>query len=135
MADEKIKVGDIEGNKDAVLDFIKESGADIPRLLNTPKSIKIPFYSIIVSFVIFLTLLCILSVSELYDSVYKVLSILCIADSFVLLGLIYMSYNNKILTGIVAFGEVVLLSVSLGIYSPKEAVEKIGEKLEDIIRK
>lgn len=135
MADEKIKVGDIEGNKDAVLDFIKESGADIPRLLNTPKSIKIPFYSIIVAFVIFLTLLCILSVSELYDSVYKVLSILCIADSFVLLGLIYMSYNNKILTGIVAFGEVVLLSVSLGIYSPKEAVEKIGEKLEDIIRK
>jgi hypothetical protein len=135
MADEKIKVGDIEGNKDAVLDFIKESGADIPRLLNTPKSIKIPFYSIIVSFVIFLTLLCILSVSELYDSVYKVLSILCIADSFVLLGLIYMSYNNKILTGIVAFGEVVLLSVSLGIYSPKEAVEKIGEKLEDIIKK
>ena len=135
MADEKIKVGDIEGNKDAVLDFIKESGADIPRLLNTPKSIKIPFYSIIVAFVIFLTLLCILSVSELYDSVYKVLSILCIADSFVLLGLIYMSYNNKILTGIVAFGEVVLLSVSLGIYSPKEAVEKIGEKLEDIIKK
>lgn len=135
MTDEKIKVGDIEGNKDVVLDFIKESGADIPRLLNTPKSIKIPFYSIIVVFAIFLTLLCILSVAELYDSVYKILSILCIADSFVLLGLIYMSYNNKILTGIVAFGEVVLLSVSLGIYSPKEAVEKIGEKLEDIIKK
>lgn len=135
MADKKIKVGDIEGNKDAVLDFIKESGADIPSLLNTPKNIKVPFWSIVLAFVIFLTLLCILSVSELYDSVYKVLSILCIADSFILLGLIYMSYNNKILTGIVAFGEVVLLSVSLGIYSPKEAVEKIGEKLEEIMNK
>lgn len=135
MADEKIKVGDIEGNKDVVLDFIKVSGADIPRLLNTPKSIKIPFWCIIASFVIFLVLLCILAVSELYDWVYKVLSILCIADSFVLLGLIYMAYNNKILTGIVAFGEVVLLSVSLGIYSPKEAVERIEQKLENIIGK
>lgn len=135
MADEKIKVGDIEGDKDAVLDFIKLSGADLPRLLNTPKSIKIPFWSIVSSFVTFLVLLCILAVSELYDWVYKVLSILCIADSFVLLGLIYMAYNNKILTGIVAFGEVVLLSVSLGIYSPKEAVEKIGEKLENIVGK
>lgn len=135
MADEKIKVGDIEGNKDVVLDFIKVSGADIPRLLNTPKSIKIPFWCIVASFVIFLVLLCILAVSELYDWVYKVLSILCIADSFVLLGLIYMAYNNKILTGIVAFGEVVLLSVSLGIYSPKEAVERIEQKLENIIGK
>lgn len=135
MADDKIKIGDIEGSKDAVLDFIKESGADIPSLLNAPKSIKVPFWSIVCFAMLFMVLIFIIAVANIDENTFKILSLLCIAFGIVLVSLVYMAYRSKTLASIVAFGEVILLSVSLGIYSPKEAVEKIGEKLENIIKK
>lgn len=135
MKDDKIKIGDIEGSKDAVLDFIKESGADIPSLLNTSKDVRIPFWSILISSVVFVAMVIVLAVFTLDETVFKVISLLCISIGIVLACLVYMAYKSKMLTGIVAFGEVVLLSVSLGIYSPKEAVEKIGNKIEEIVGK
>ena len=130
MADDKIKIGDIEGSKDAVLDFIKESGADIPSLLNAPKSIKVPFWSIVCFAVLFMVLIFIIAIVNIDEKTFKILSLSCIAFGIILVSLVYMAYRSKTLTSIVSFGEVILLSVSLGIYSPKEAVEKIGEKLE-----
>lgn len=135
MADDKIKIGDVEGTKDAVLDFIKESGADIPSLLNVPMSIKVPFWSIVCSAVIFMALVCVIAVVGLSENAFKILSLISIAMGTILAALVYMAYRSKVLASIVAFGEVVLLSISLGIYSPKEAIGKIGEKLENIISK
>lgn len=135
MGEGKIKFGDLEGSKDDVLDFMKESGADIPSLLNASKDVKIPFWSIVISTILFLILAIVLAVCVLEEPVYKALSLLCIAVGVILVALIYMAYKSKCLTGIIAMGEVILLSVSLGLYSPREMVEKIGEKLEDIIRK
>ena len=135
MGDDKIKIGDVEGTKDVVLDFIKESGADIPSLLNVPMSIKVPFWSIVFSAVIFMVLVCVIAVVALSENAFKILSLISIAVGTILAALIYMAYRSKVLASIVAFGEVVLLSISLGIYSPKEAIGKIGEKLENIISK
>lgn len=135
MADDKIKIGDIEGTKDAVLDFIKESGADIPSLLDVPTSIKIPFWCIVSSAILFMVLVCVIAVVGLSEGAFKILSLLSIATGTILAALIYMAYRSKTLTCIIAFGEVLLLSISLGIYSPKEAIGKIGEKLENIINK
>lgn len=135
MGDDKIKIGDVEGTKDVVLDFIKESGADIPSLLNVPMSIKVPFWSIVCSAVIFMALVCVIAVVGLSENAFKILSLISIAMGTILAALIYMAYRSKVLASIVAFGEVVLLSISLGIYSPKEAIGKIGEKLENIISK
>lgn len=134
MEDGKIKIGDIEGNKDAVLDFIKSSGADLPSMLNASKDVKVPFRCILVSSIVFIVLVCIIAVAELCESVFKVLSILCIADAFVLVALVYMAYKNGILTSIIALGETLILAISLGLYTPKDVVKKIedvvNEKLE-----
>lgn len=130
MADDKIRIGDIEGSKDVVLDFIKESKTDIPSLLNAPKSIKVPFWSIVCFAMLFMFLIFIIAVVNIDENTFKILSLACIAFGVILVALVYMAYRSKTLASIVAFGEVILLSVSLGIYSPKEAVEKIGEKLE-----
>lgn len=135
MGDDKIKIGDIEGTKDAVLDFINESGADIPSLLNVPMSVKVPFWSIVCTAVVFMVLICVIAVVGLSENAFKILSLISIAIGTILAALIYMAYRSKVLASIVAFGEVVLLSISLGIYSPKEAIGKIGEKLENIISK
>ena len=135
MGDDKIKIGDIEGTKDAVLDFINESGADIPSLLNVPMSVKVPFWSIVCTAVVFMVLVCVIAVVGLSENAFKILSLISIAIGTILSALIYMAYRSKVLASIVAFGEVVLLSISLGIYSPKEAIGKIGEKLENIISK
>lgn len=135
MADEKIKVGDIEGSKDAVLDFIKESGADIPSLLNDPKSIRVPFWSIVFVSALFMALIFVIAVVSLNEAWFKIISLSCIALGVILIAIVYMAYRSGTLASIRAFGEVILLAVSLGVYSPKEAVEKIGEKLENIIGK
>ena len=130
MADDKIKIGDIEGSKDAVLDFIKESKTDIPSLLNAPKDVKIPFWSVVIASGVFLLLVMALAVFKLDEAVFKILSLLCIAVGILLVCIVYMAYRSKTLIGIIAVGEVILLSISLGIYSPKDVVGKIGEKLE-----
>lgn len=134
MEDDKIKIGNLEGSKDTVIDFIKSSGADLPSMLNASKDVKVPFKCILASSIVFIVLVCIIAVAELYESVFKVLSILCIADAFILICLVYMAYKNGILTSIVALGETLILAISLGLYTPKEAVKKIedvvNEKLE-----
>lgn len=134
MEDDKIKIGNLEGNKDTVLDFIKSSGADLPSMLNASKDVKVPFWYILASSSVFIVFVCIIAVAELYESVFKVISILCIADAFVLIGLVYMAYKNGILTSIIALGEVLILALSFGLYTPKEVVKKIedvvNEKLE-----
>ena len=135
MADDKIKIGDLEGSKGAVLDFIKHSKADIPSLLNVPKAVSVPFWSIICTGVVFMVLVGIISVVSLNEVAFKLLSLVSIAVATILVALVYMAYRSKTLACIIAFGEVVLLSISLGIYSPKEAVQKIENKLEKIIGK
>lgn len=133
MEDDKIKIKDIEGSKDVVLDFIKESGTDIPSLLSVEKEVKIPFLCIVILSIIFVTMVIMLAIIPFSELVFKALSLLSIAIGVVLVSIVYMAYKSKTLAGIVAFGEVILLSISLGVYSPKEAVEKIGNKIEKIV--
>lgn len=135
MADDKIKLGDLEGNTSAVLDFIKETDTDIPSLLNAPKVVKVPFWGIVCTAIVFMVLVCVIAVVHLSEGAFKVLSLFSIAVATVLAALIYMAYRSNILTAIIALGEVILLAVSMGLYSPKEAVQKIEHKLEEIIGK
>ena len=101
MGDDKIKIGDIEGTKDAVLDFINESGADIPSLLNVPMSVKVPFWSIVCTAVVFMVLVCVIAVVGLSENAFKILSLISIAIGTILSALIYMAYRSKVLASIV----------------------------------
>lgn len=128
--DEKIKVGNIEGTKEDVVNFITESGLDISDYINSAKVIKVPFISIVICSALFFVFVCIIAVmGESYPKTKTILILISVALGSVNLCLIYMSWKNKTLTGIVTMAEVLLFSLSLNIYTPKEIVKKVEEKV------
>lgn len=127
---EKIKVGNIEGTKEDVVNFITESGLDISDYINSAKIIKVPFISIVICSALFFVFVCIIAVmGESYPKTKTILILISVALGSVNLCLIYMSWKNKTLTGIVTMAEVLLFSLSLNIYTPKEIVKKVEEKV------
>lgn len=127
---EKIKVGNIEGTKEDVVNFITESDLDISDYINSAKVIKVPFISIVICSALFFVFVCIIAVmGESYPKTKTILILISVALGSVNLCLIYMSWKNKTLTGIVTMAEVLLFSLSLNIYTPKEIVKKVEEKV------
>lgn len=127
---EKIKVGNIEGTKEDVVNFITESGLDISDYINSAKVIKVPFISIVICSALFFVFVCIIAVmGESYPKTKTILILISVALGSVNLCLIYMSWKNKTLTGIVTMAEVLLFSLSLNIYTQKEIVKKVEEKV------
>lgn len=130
MDDGKIKVGDIEGTKEEVINFFEESKLDIGDYINAAPKIKIPLWSIItVSVLLFITVSIIAVMGESYPKTKAILILFSVALSFLNICLVYMCWKNKTLAGIIALGEVILFALSLNIYSPKEIVKKIEEKV------
>lgn len=130
MADKKIKIRDIEGPGDEVIELFEKSGLDIGDYINSARKIKIPMWSIIITSVLFFIVICVVAViDDSYTEVKTILILLSVALAFLNICLVYMCWKNKTLTGIVALAEVVLFSLSLYIYTPKEIIEKIEDKV------
>ena len=125
---EKFKVKDIEGSQEDVIAFFNQSGLDVSSYLNSSGKILIPFWSIVS---IAISILIIASLILLIDNVAVkgVLTLLFVALSITELCLVYMSWKNKVLTGIIAFGELLLFIISLNIFTPKEIVTKIEDRI------
>lgn len=130
MADDKIKIKDIEGTQKEVIDFFKNSGLDIGDYINSARKIKIPLWSIIITSALFFIVICVIAVmGDSYSEVKTVLILFSVALAFLNICLVYMCWKNKTLASIVALGEVILFSLSLYIYTPKEIVKKIEDKV------
>lgn len=128
MADGKIKIKDIEGSRDEVIGFFQKSGLDIGDYLNSAKAIKVPFYSILLCSAAFILFVCIAScVSGDAQTIFTILSL---AVAFANIGLIYMAWKNKTLTGIIALGEALIFAIALHVYTPKDVVHKVEQSIE-----
>lgn len=133
MADKKIKIRDIEGPGDEVVELFEKSGLDIGDYINSSRKIKIPMWSIIITSVLFFIVICVVAViDDSYPKVKTILILLSVALAFLNICLVYMCWKNKTLTSIVALDEVVLFSLSLYIYTPKEIIKKIEDKVNKI---
>lgn len=121
---EKFKVRDIEGSKEDVVSFIGQTGLDLSTYLNSENKIKVPFWSIVVACVLVIIFACCMQLVE-NPSLKSIFTLLFVALSFVNISLVYMSWKNKVLAGIVAFGELILFVLALNIYTPKDVVDKI----------
>ncbi|WP_333615552.1 hypothetical protein [Bacteroides pyogenes] len=131
MGSDKIKIKDIEGTQDEVLGFFKNSGLDIGDYLNSAKSIKIPLCTIICASIVFLLSICIASCID-NGKAQTVLTIIALAAAFTNLGFIYMAWKNKTLTGIIALGETFIFAIALHVYTPKDVVHKVEDKIEKL---
>lgn len=121
---DKFKVRDIEGSKEDVISFIGQTGLDLSNYLNSEDKIKVPFWSIVLASALVLIFACCMLLVE-NPSLKGVFTLLFVALSFVNICLIYMSWKNRLLAGIVAFGELILFVLALNIYTPKDVVDKI----------
>lgn len=129
MDDGKLRVKDIEGSKDNVINFFKEQGLDVCDYLHTTKEIKIPLISIIIVSILFMMCLTLIMIFGENTILVKILTIFALALGFINISLIYMSWKNCTLTGIIAFGELIIFAVTLNIYTPKEVIKKIEDKV------
>ncbi|OUP32021.1 hypothetical protein [Bacteroides sp. An19] len=133
MADDKIKIKDIEGAQKEVIDFFKNSGLDIGDYINSARKIKIPLWSIATVSVLFFIVICVVAVmGDSCPKIKTILILLSVALAFLNICLVYMCWKNNTLTGIIALAEVILFSLSLYIYTPKEIIKKIEDKVNKI---
>lgn len=130
MSDDKIKIRDIEGSSEEVINFFKKTDLDIGDYMNSAKNIKIPFCAIVIASILFVVLLCIITVLDDDVKIKKILVIISVAVAFVNTALVYMSWKNKTLTGIIALGEISIFAMSLNVYTPKEIVKKAETQIE-----
>lgn len=133
MADKKIKIKDIEGSGEDVVELFEKSGLDIGDYINSARKIKIPLWSIATVSVLFFIVICVIAVmGDSAPKVKTVLILLSVALASLNICLVYMCWKNNTLTGIVALAEVILFSLSLYIYTPKEIIKKIEDKANKI---
>lgn len=128
----RIKLKDIEGSNEDVVKFFNESGLDIGDYINSARKIKIPLWSIILTSVLFFVTICVIAVlNSEYEKLRAILILFSIALAFLNLCIVYMAWKNKTITGIIALAEIILFSISLNIYTPKEVVKKIEDKISN----
>lgn len=128
----KIKVRDIEGSNEDVVRFFNESGLDIADYINSARKIKIPLWSIISTSALFFVTICIIAILDSeYEKLRNILILFSIALAFLNLCIVYMAWKNKTIAGIIALAEIILFSISLNIYTPKEVVKKVEDKISN----
>lgn len=134
MGENKIKLKDIEGTQEEVLGFFERSGLDIGDYLNSAKIIKVSFWYVVCASVLFIIFSCIASCID-NAHIRTIFIILSLACAFANIGFIYMSWKNKTLTGIIALGEMFIFAISLHIYTPKDVVNKIEDRISKYEKK
>lgn len=126
MSRGKIKLGNLEGNRDDVVSVIKESGLDMGDFINPSRKIKVPLYAIITGGIIFFVLVCAVAVMDAdYPKIKEILTLASVAVGFVNLIMVYMHWKNYTITSIVAVAELVLFALSQHLYTPEDVVNKI----------
>ena len=131
MSSRKIKLGNLEGNKEDVVSIVKESGLDMGDFINPSRKIKVPLYAIIAGGILFFVLACIVSTMDDSNPKLKdVLTLGLVAVGFTNIIMTYMHWKNYTITGLLALGELVLFSLSHHVHTPKYVVEKFETQIE-----
>lgn len=127
----KIKIGQIEGSKEDVVSLFKEEGVDMADYINPSKKVKVPLLLILVGLIVFLIIVCVIvTMNESQSKLRAVLSLIALALAFFNVGLIHMNWKNWGLSVIAAIGELALFSLSHGIYTEKDIVNKEENYIE-----
>ncbi len=125
----RIKVGDIEGAKDDVIGFIKETGIDTWSFLHAPKPIKASLGWLILFVLAFVAVLSsILYISD--KRIATIIALISIALAAIITSLVYMYWKNKILAGIITLFEVAMFAVATGVYTFSDIVKKVEHHIE-----
>jgi hypothetical protein len=130
---EKIKIRDIEGDSEEVIRLFNSADCSLSEYLSAHKPTKIPFKAICgVVFVFFLLNCALWILSNDYPSVRKVL----ILASFILGGggtiMSHMNWKNPVVTTITAITALLVICVSMDVYTPEQAVKKVEQGVQTI---
>lgn len=129
----KIRIGDIEGDSDALTSFFATSDCSLGEYLNANKRPKMDCRLLIGEVILFLIFLSILWSTPSSSIVCKKI---CILVSLALVGctpmFIHLYWRNRTVTIIGAVTSFVLFMVALDAMTPEEAGRKINDSIEQI---
>lgn len=123
---EKIKIKDIEGDSEEVIRLFSSSDCSLSEYLNANKPIKIPLIAIGILVVVVFIINCVLWILPMeYEATRKIL----ILASFLLGGIgtimAHMNWKNFVITFVTAITALLVLTISMNIYTPEEAAKKV----------
>lgn len=123
---EKIKIKDIEGDSEEVIRLFSSSDCSLSEYLNANKPIKIPLIAIGILVVVFFIINYVLWILPMeYEATRKIL----ILASFLLGGIgtimVHMNWKNFVITFVTAITALLVLTISMNIYTPEEAAKKV----------
>ena len=125
----KIKVKDLEGDAEEITNLLIRFGCDLNTYINTqPVTKKIPNYWLYILIPVFVVLNCLLYINILNSIVSKITIILLFTILAFIVYIIHFNHNKSTVTGISFFGGLILILISLNIYTPKEITKKLEEE-------
>ncbi len=125
----KIKVKDLEGDAEEITNLLIRFGCDLNTYINTqPVTKKIPNYWLYILIPVFVVLNCLLYINILNSIVSKITIILLFTILAFIVYIIHFNHNKNTVTGISFFGGLILILISLNIYTPKEITKKLEEE-------
>ena len=125
----KIKVKDLEGDAEEITNLLIRFGCDLNTYINTqPVTKKIPNYWLYILIPVFVVLNCLLYINILNSIVSKITIILLFTILAFIIYIIHFNHNKNTVTGISFFGGLILILISLNIYTPKEITKKLEEE-------
>jgi hypothetical protein len=125
----KIKIGDIEGEAEDIKNLFLDLGCDLSTYINAkPVTKQIPSYWLYILIPTFIVLNCVLYTNILNYICTKITVIFLFAILSFIVYIIHFNHNKNVITGISFFGGLILILISLNIYTPKEITKKLEEE-------
>lgn len=125
----KIKVKDLEGDAEEITNLLLRFGCDLNTYINTqPITKKISNYWLYILIFVFVVLNCVLYINILNSIASKITIILLFTILAFIVYIIHFNHNKSTITGISFFGGLILILISLNIYTPKEITKKLEEE-------
>ena len=133
----KIKIKDIEGDDKALTDLFASSDCSLAEYLNVKPVKEYPLTALIIVISLFSVCSCLLFIG-LFESQSAIERVFIILE-FLLLGFsilsVHLYWKNTGATIITTIVSLCIMAVSLGIWTPEEAFEKMENQVEQQINK
>ncbi len=124
-----MKLGSFEGTTDELQDVCENHGFNASDFLNTPTRYQPKVWALILFVILFTISNIILWTIELSTNWDKIFIISNLILTIIIAVAVHLRFEKWPITVITFLGGLIILSVSLGYVTPKEAIDEMKEKL------
>ena len=124
----KMKIKDIEGNLKDIDELLQKHNCDLSSYIgaqkSVPKSIKTWLW---IAGVLHFVLACMLLLDIFLTPINKVLMLGLIVSAIIIVFCVYLEFRNLQLAVLCFIGTLLIILITLNVYTPEEAMKKVEE--------